>query len=170
MNEKLYLKLKNEEPLTAAEHLELEQALEAGDQSLVAHYLADQDFVEPSMAWRSSLNEKLREIAPQPVADKGSRFKWLGFGGLVAASAVACAAMVAMVLMKGGNSVEVGSSSQIVAENEPLVSPDGLSGSSDFGSALIAAHQSDTAQASVGVRSPRSTPRMQNVKLDYNNW
>lgn len=172
MNEKLYRKLLSEEPLSAAEHLELEQSLEAGDQTQIAQYFGGQEFAEPSMAWRSDLNEKLREIAPEPVRDRRPLAKWLGFGGLIAMSAVACAFGVALVISQV-QSKDSPVDGRLVAEDkteqptdlEHIGKSDG-----DLGTLLISSHNADATQVSVGIRSPRVAPQLANSRLDYSNW
>jgi hypothetical protein len=170
MNEQLLNKLMNEESLDAAEYLALEQALEAGDESLAAHYFSAQDHVEPSLAWRSGLNEQLRHIAPKPQR----RVNWIALGGFVSFAAVACAAMVFVMSQSNkvspvqgpdqGNLVEKTNST---AQEKLLDSP---VTESDLGYVLVTTHQSDSAQASLGVRSPRFTNRPAPKRLDYENW
>lgn len=170
MNEQLLKKLMNEEPLDAAEYLTLEQALEEGDESLVAHYFGAQDHIEPSLAWRSELNEQLRQIAPKPQR----RVNWFALGGLVSAGAVACAAMV-FVISRAGEAAQTpeGPSSTLV-ENSRGVQQESLldvpASESDLGYVLVTTHQADSAQASLGVRSPRFTNRPVAKTLDYENW
>ncbi|MFM9873278.1 MAG: hypothetical protein ACKVQS_07415 [Fimbriimonadaceae bacterium] len=165
MNEKLLKKLMNEESLDAAEHLALEQALEAGDESLVAKYFSAQDHVEPSLAWRSGLNDQLRQIAPKPQR----RLNWFALGGLVSAGAVACAAMVLFMDQSGKVSPDVKSiDSVVIGQGEKLV--DAPPRDSELGYVLVTSHQSDTAQVSLGVRSPRVSSRAVSNRLDYENW
>ncbi len=171
MNEQLLKKLMNEESLDAAEHLALEQALEAGDESLVAHYFGAQDHLEPSLSWRSGLNDQLRQIAPQPQR----RMNWLALGGLVSVGAFACAAMVFVISQTGKASPSsdptsggayVNNSGEF--KHEPLVDKPNMQ--SDLGYVLVTTHQSDSAQASLGIRSPRATNRPVSNRLDYENW
>lgn len=163
LNENLLKKLIGEEPLDAAEHLALEQALEAGDNSFVAEYLKSSEGPDPSMAWRSSLNEKLRQIAPKP---KRHVWKWVGLGGLVSALAVACAAIV---FLNSPKPVSVDNGTMAV--NTPDTQPDSVDGGSELGRALATAHQSDAAQITVGVRSPRPFVRSIAVgRLDTRDW
>lgn len=170
MNEKLLKKLINEEPLDAAEHLELEQALESGDRSLIAQCLSSQDHIEPSLAWRSSLNEQLRQIAPKP---KVSPLRWIGFGGAIAAFAAGCAALVFMVSSPEAD--QEGTPAPIAQNDkvrEDALPKDGLTGpnNSELSNALVTAHQSDMAQASLGVRSPRATMRPATQLGDIDKW
>lgn len=163
LNEKLLRKLIDEEPLDAAEHLELEQALEAGDNSFVAEYLRSSEGPNPSMSWRSGLNEQLRQIAPAP---KRQVWKWVGVGGLVSALAVGCAAIV---FMNSPKPMEV--DPRAVAENSTMSKPDSVEGGSELGRALATAHQSDAAQITVGVRAPRSTGRtFHRGRLNTQDW
>lgn len=170
MNEKLLKKLMNEEPLDAAEHLELERALEEGDRSVFAHFLSSQDHVEPSLAWRSSLNEQLRQIAPQP---KVSPLRWLGFGGGVALVAAGCAALVFMVSQpKTDNIDQPATVAQKDIDRNESIPVDSVTGprNEELSNALVTSHQSDMAQASLGVRSPRATMKPATQLGDISQW
>lgn len=169
MNEQLLKKLMNEESLDAAEYLALEQALEAGDETLIAHYFGAQDHIEPSLAWRSGLNDQLRQIAPKPQR----RVNWLALGGLVSIGACACAFMF-FVVSQNGNAGSSNLSARQIASNGN-VTPDRVDGQpqseSELGHILVTSHQSDSAQASLGVRSPRNLSRtVSDIRLDHEDW
>jgi hypothetical protein len=161
MNEKLLKKLMAEEPLDPAEHLELEQALESGDRNIMSAYLSSQDHVEPSLAWRSQLNDQLRQIAPaQP------KRPWLTWAGLVGVGAAAFVA--ALIFAQPGKPV----STSVVAEStQPEVVSDGMTNGmtadNDLGSVLITTHQADVTQASIGIKTPRYSRRS---RLDISEW
>ncbi|MGE0000483.1 MAG: hypothetical protein AB7F50_01115 [Fimbriimonadaceae bacterium] len=86
MNKDLLKKLMEEEQLDLAQTVELDQALEAQGRSLVSSL----ETPEPSMAWRSGLNERLAELAPKP------KRKWAIFSGTTVV-AVAAALVIVMV-------------------------------------------------------------------------
>lgn len=87
MNKDLIKKLVEEQPLDLAESFELEQALERQDSSMLKML----DRPEPSMAWRSRLNERLVALEPRP------RRKWVLFSGTTVV-ALAAALFVFVVL------------------------------------------------------------------------
>jgi len=163
MDKKLWIKLVNEEPLDAAEHIALEQALESGDESLTAYYLSHVENPAPSLAWRSELNEQLKQIAPQPVRNGWKLWAW---GGAVTASAAACAFLLTITM----NSPQDSPVRSDIASNRPtttVVDNSPSHQSKDLGTVLISAHQADETQASLGWRAPR---RSQNLTSGYSNW
>ncbi|MBX3112687.1 MAG: hypothetical protein KF857_11835 [Fimbriimonadaceae bacterium] len=88
LDKEILRKLREEQPLTAAETLRLDESLEAGASR--AHQLLDGlDDAAPSYAWRSSLNQRLvstkRHHAPRLKLFIG----WAGGLTAVAASALA---------------------------------------------------------------------------------
>lgn len=89
MNNDLLKKLREEEQLDLAQAVELDKALEAQGRSLVSNL----ETPEPSMAWRSGLNERLAELAPKP------KRKWALFSGTTVV-AVAAALVIVMVQPK----------------------------------------------------------------------
>lgn len=163
MDKKLWNKLVNEEPLDAAEHIALEQALEAGDESLTAYYLSHVENPAPSLAWRSELNEQLKQIAPQPVRQGWKFWAW---GGAITASAAACAFLLTVVMnsqQESANPVQIANNTSTTAVVENAPAPQ----SKDLGTVLISAHQADETQASLGWRAPR---RSHNLTSGYSNW
>ncbi len=89
MNKELFEKLAREEELTPAEHLMLEEALESGA-DWGAAVRASLPASEPSMAWRSGLNERLQALQP-----RRKRFSFFPVGAGFAAVA-ACGALAAV--------------------------------------------------------------------------
>lgn len=160
MDKKLWNKLVNEEPLDAAEHIALEQALEAGDESLTAYYLSHVENPAPSLAWRSNLNEQLKQIAPQPVRNGWKLWAW---GGAITASAAACAFLLTITM----NAPQDSPRQPGVVLNPPTTTVVENSQTKDLGTVLISAHQADETQASLGWRAPR---RSQNLTSGYSNW
>jgi len=160
MDKNLWNKLVNEEPLDAAEHIALEQALEAGDESLAAYYLSHVENPAPSLAWRSELNEQLKQIAPKPATPVWRLWAW---GGAVAACAAACAFMVTITLNASQSNANesmaqsANPGTRVVTNQDP----------DDLGNVLISAHQADETQASLGWRTPR---RGKTLTAGYSNW
>ena len=86
MKDELFRKLMNEESLTMAEALELEQQLESGDHIQLSETISELPDEEVSLEWRSQLNEQLQLSAPKP---KKNPFKWFyACGAAVAACAL----------------------------------------------------------------------------------
>ncbi len=142
MNRSIWNKLVNEEPLDAAECLLLEQMLESGDGSPVSQHLKDSRSMEPSLAWRSGLNQQLRQMAParpRPI------IRWIALG-----AAATCTLMLWMAFGNEKGSASVPASSYQTAEHYE-VAPNELT------EVLISAHQADEAQTSMGYRPPKSS-------------
>ncbi len=160
MDKNLWNKLVNEEPLDAAEHIALEQALEAGDESLTAYYLSHVENPAPSLAWRSELNEQLKQIAPKPATPVWRLWAW---GGAVAACAAACAFMVTITL----NASQLNANESMAQSENPGTRVVTNQDPDDLGNVLISAHQADETQASLGWRTPR---RGKTLTAGYSNW
>jgi hypothetical protein len=95
MNPELRRKLMAEEPLTLEESLQLEAHL--AQSGTLSQMVADLPDDEPSIAWRSQLNDRLREMAPKPKAKR----LWLPIG----LSSVAAAAAAVIIFMPKGSAV-----------------------------------------------------------------
>lgn len=93
MNNDLIKKLKNEEGLTAVEAHELDRRLEEQTLAGIGHLMKKEEDPQPSLAWRSSLNEKLLAVKPAPKTPWLVRF-WPVWAAPVAAGAAALAFMV----------------------------------------------------------------------------
>lgn len=145
----LFEKIQHGETLDARESLYLEQVLESDDGLNVASLVEGLHDPEPSLAWRSELNEKLQTMAPKPTRPK--RLVWFG-SGLVATSLAACAIVFGTSFMGSGqkNAPVASNESMPVATNQSAA-PE----SNDFEEALIQAHYADDAEVSAGLHSPR---------------
>ncbi len=85
-------KLSEESALTAAELSALDQALDAQESDMKS-ILGQLPTPEPSLMWRSALNEKLREV--QVVSRKKAiRLRWGWMSGLTTVGAAACAILI----------------------------------------------------------------------------
>ncbi|MCW5937381.1 MAG: hypothetical protein KIT11_08760 [Fimbriimonadaceae bacterium] len=128
-------RLSSEEPLTMADALQLDEGLEA--QRSLSSLIAKLPEDEPSLAWRSALNEKLAHMAPKP-----KRTRWtLAFQGLAAATAVAGAFLLfAMVNPAKPNVEPVGAVKGSVTKPGESIEE-----------ALISAHEDAGRQAAYGL-------------------
>lgn len=110
-------KLILEEPLTLAETLQLEQALES--QSGMRNVVENLDDDSPSLAWRSKLNERLLAETPQSKA----KFNWrsiVGFGSAATACALAAYVIFARpsAVLPGSDPAPLSTESVLVAAHE----------------------------------------------------
>lgn len=109
-----------EEPLSLAETLSLENALD--QQAGLRRVIENLEDDSPSLAWRSKLNERLLAETPQPK----SKFKWLpvfGYGTAV----TACAMGAYIMLLRPNIASHSATESQVNTE-----------------SVLVAAHESSS--------------------------
>jgi hypothetical protein len=136
MNKELFEKLAREEELSPAEHLMLEEALESGaDWGVIVR--GSLDGPEPSMAWRSGLNQKLAALQP-----RRRRQAWLP-AGIGFAAVAACGAWAAFFMLGPGPR-----GSQPVAAQ---------SGDLTLEMAIADVHRDALTQADAGVYVPAET-------------
>lgn len=124
MNRDLLKKLMEEADLSLSETVELDKALESQGPSLASKL----EGTEPSMAWRSTLNERLAELAPKP------KRRWAIYS---ATTLVAVAAAVIVLVITPHSTVP-----------ETSTPPDELE------MALAQAHEDADAAAQAGVLVP----------------
>ncbi|HRJ26895.1 MAG TPA: hypothetical protein PLO61_05235 [Fimbriimonadaceae bacterium] len=89
----LLRKIANDQPLTPAEEAWLDAEL--AQEQAVPSCLKSLPEETPSLAWRSSLNEQLRALAPAASARPRRLWKWLTGGSL----ALGVASSIALVLI-----------------------------------------------------------------------
>lgn len=140
MKKELFEKLVKDQPLTAHEAHELDQILDAQEKLGVSHLVRRVSADEPSLAWRSSLNQALSAQAPV----KPKKSPWLVFG-TVLAPAAAAVALAVFVFNPGFNRP---------AADRPSVQM--ASSGGDLESALLLVHQSEEA-STVAASSPPSS-------------
>ena len=142
----LFEKIQSGEPLDARESLFLEQNLESSESYAVAGLVQGLHDPEPSMAWRSELNEKLQAVAPAPKVEKRS---WFG-SGLIALGAAVCGFALFVVFNPSQQPVQVTQN-----EVQPPVVEREIQEPSSLNTKLIQAHLVDEAEVSGGVMAPR---------------
>lgn len=144
----LFEKIQSGESLDARESLFLEQVLESDEGLSVSSLVEGLQDPEPSLAWRSELNEKLQTMAPKPARPK--RLVWFG-SGLVATCLAACAILIAPSWMGAGQE-----EAPVVNDSMPMATnKSSASESNEFEKALIQTHFADDAEVSAGLHSPR---------------
>lgn len=137
MNPDLFRKLQNEEPLSIQEMIELELALEQQDSDgLDQLTLAGEDKI-PSLAWRSSLNEKLLE--QQHVPKEKVRY-WLS--GAAAAAVIAAVAFFVWP-SQTSNLPQIDQKDPIVQSKDPSI-----------GSMIVDGHVLDNVNMAAGISVP----------------
>jgi len=140
VKKELFEKLVKDQPLTAHEAHELDQILDAQEKLGVSHLVRRVSADEPSLAWRSSLNQAL--AAQAPVRSK--RNPWLVFG-TVLAPAAAAVALAVFVFNPAFNRPSTAQPSAQVAST-----------GGELESALLLVHQSEEA-STVAASSPPSS-------------
>ncbi len=130
MNKDLFKKLIDEQPLTAEESLRLDGALEGEGSKMARHAVSALDDDAPSMAWRSSLNQKL-----SLVSRKRRTAVYWRFG--VAASAVAAASVLVVSFFQPFQA--------------PSSVPTRVAKEASVEEAIITDHEGQLGQASLGV-------------------
>jgi hypothetical protein len=136
MDKELIGKLKGEQPLSAEEALRLDSALESERGQMVASIVSGLVDESPSLAWRSSLNERLAKSARKSRAALAWRF---GFG----ATAAAATFVLAVILMQPTSVPDrAAPEPRNTVDNTPKESVE---------DAILAGHQDVVQQASLGV-------------------
>ncbi|MCG9895116.1 MAG: hypothetical protein MH204_06540 [Fimbriimonadaceae bacterium] len=151
MKKELLDKLMAEEALTAAEMLELEEALESQESAGVAWLAGRLPDEEPSLEWRSRLNQRLADHAPAPAR---RRPVWHWLAPLGAAACLGAALVFAPRFPEGPAPTARFDESEMVA-----------SGLED---AMVAAYTAVSAAESVGVSYPDA--RRTSVAPTYFDW
>lgn len=116
MKNELIQKLRLDQPLTLEESLELDTLLE--ESSEVASWLSPSPNSEPSLAWRSRLNEQLITHAPKPKA----KLRWgrvPQLASLAATLAFATFSATSYINSRGGS---VPASSEGISPEELMIS------------------------------------------------
>ncbi|MBL8065395.1 MAG: hypothetical protein JNM34_05995 [Chthonomonadaceae bacterium] len=135
MNEKLFEKLIGEQPVTLEEALTLDQALEA--QVEVRRAVSSLRESEPSLAWRSELNQRL--LVGHKAARKSLVLRWIGGASLV----TACCAMF-LVLSRPTVKDDISNQHYVLTNSEgPAVSD-----------ALFTAHREADMESGMGIMEP----------------
>jgi hypothetical protein len=139
-------KLVKDQPLTAPEAHELDQVLEKQEEMGLAHLVRRTPSDEPSLAWRSSLNQALAAQRPAPAVKKRNPFVLLGTVLVPAAAAVA----LAFLMVKPGftpmpQTPEI----RAVAESTPK----------DLESALLLVHRTEEARVFTASTPPAEDGR-----------
>ena len=142
MKKELFEKLVKDQPLTVHEAHELDQILDAQEEQGLSFLVRRTPSEEPSLAWRSALNQAL--VSSQAPA-KRRKSPWLVFGTVLAPAAAAVA--LAVFLFKPGI-------------QQPVIEPASMqvvsSSGSDLESALLLVHESEEA-STVAASSPPSS-------------
>lgn len=141
MEREIFEKIQAGETLDAREALMLEQALESGESVQVASWVEALEDAEPSLAWRSSLNEKLKACAPKPAK---KRWSWAKPG--IAVAGLAACTCLAMLFWSQHTPTPQLSAEHPIQEN---------STSGNLGDKVIGAYLSDEVELSGGVHTPR---------------
>lgn len=145
MKKELLGKLVKDLPLTAPESHELDQALDAQKDMGLSHLVRRTESDEPSLAWRSSLNQALAAQRPAPVK-KRNPFVFLGTVLVPAAAAAA----LALILVKPGFSP---------TQNLPEVRAVAESTPKDLESALMLVHRTEEARVFTASTPPAEDSR-----------
>jgi hypothetical protein len=124
----LMKKLAAEQPLTPAEALMLDELLEA--QGHVKATVSNLDCPEPSLAWRSDLNAKLKAVGPK----RKSKPLWAWGSGILATGAAALAFVM------------------FAPRSTPVSTPTAVS--QDLATDILDGHDSDSIQVAMDVRVP----------------
>lgn len=130
MNKDLFKKLVHEQPLTAEEALRLDSALEGEGSKMAQHAVSTLDDDSPSMAWRSSLNQRLTQVSKR----RRTAVYWR-FGA--AASAVAAVSVLVVSFIQ-----------PFEAPSQP---PTRVAAESSVEEAILTDHEGQMGQASLGV-------------------
>lgn len=133
MDKDMFKKLAAEQPMTAEETLRLDAALDGDAERLSRHAMASLGEDSPSLAWRSSLNQRLSQVSRR----RRQAVYWR-FG--VAASGVAAATVFVLSFMAPMNTEE--RPSPRIADHHRA---------SSLEDAIIGEHESQMGQASLGV-------------------
>jgi hypothetical protein len=133
MDKDMFKKLAAEQPMTAEEALRLDAALEGDTERLSRHAMAALGEDSPSLAWRSSLNQRLSHVSRR----RRQAVYWR-FG--VAVSGVAAATVFVLSFMVPMDTQE--RPSPRIADHHRACSLE---------DAIIGEHESQMGQASLGV-------------------
>lgn len=87
MNSEFEDKLAREKGLSRDEQIRLEMALDSREHAEVRSWVGELSDDEPSLAWRSALNERLHAVKP-PMKQPRMRWRWASVMGLGLASAL----------------------------------------------------------------------------------
>lgn len=154
MKRELLAKLASEEPLSAAEVFQLEEALEDEQSLFVSDMVMGLPDHEPSLSWRSDLNQKLVALRPEKVG----RSRWFGSRWMVGGvSAVAASVMLfVFVVMPRMGDGGIASDPQYASTSGSAIPADGIVGDSDdLSLVLVRAHEMAEVEASSGIQVPR---------------
>ncbi|MDI9641659.1 hypothetical protein QPK87_17740 [Kamptonema cortianum] len=142
MDKELFEKLLHEETLEGADALILEATLESGSGLEAAEWVKSLEDAEPSLAWRSQLNEKLSAFTPK--SKSGNSFRWFG---AIAVGGAACLAAVMLFTATLDNAPKhLSSPDRVVSAQNP---------DEEFGMVLVSTHVADQTQISLGIQPPR---------------
>lgn len=144
MKKELLEKLANDLPLTAHEAHELDQILESQEKQGLSHLVRRSVVDEPSLAWRSALNQSLAAMTPA----KPKKNRWVVFGTVLAPAAAAVT--LALFIMKPGMD------SHSAQPNAPTMVS---SNTQDLESALLMVHQSEEASTMTASSPPSQDGR-----------
>lgn len=134
LDKEILRKLAEEQQLTAAETLRLDEALDS-DGHAVHELLDSLEDVAPSYAWRSSLNQRLAATRKPKAHRLKLVFGWAG--GLTAVAATVLAVMIV----------------QQPTKSQPVTEPGSLARNTTTSSleeALVSSHMQGAAQSTVG--------------------
>ncbi|HRF58610.1 MAG TPA: hypothetical protein PLH94_01695 [Fimbriimonadaceae bacterium] len=87
MNSEFEEKLKREKGLSRDEQIRLEMALDSREHAEIRSWVGELTDEDPSLAWRSALNERLHAVRT-PVRQPKMRWRWASVMGLGLASAL----------------------------------------------------------------------------------
>lgn len=143
IDQDLMRKLESEQPLTAEETLRLDAMLD--DDPGVSNAVACLPEDEPSLEWRSRLNQELKKHARPHRPAPQARFRWLLGGG---AAAVAASAAIVAVFVHGMAKPSVPS------EASPNAAAVAERGEPTIEEMMIQAHRDSVRPVSLGVHLP----------------
>ncbi len=146
MNKELLGRLVKDEALTAPEAHELDQLLDRQKEMGLSHLVRRTPSDEPSLAWRSSLNQALAAKRPEPAVKKRSPFVFLG---TVLVPAMAAVALAVFLVKPSSTPVQSLPETRAVAESTPK----------DLESALLLVHRTEEARVFTASTPPAEDGR-----------
>lgn len=185
MDRELLKKLSSESGLTLSETLELERALESGSGDGPAAWMRALPQDEPSLAWRSGLNERLQAVSLAEASGGGSErgilaglfsvlvsavgTRWKLTTGLVAVSAAVAVSLFVLQSLDVERGGLPSAGGVVATPGVGGLDEDRVVGGedSDLGVVLLTSHQADEAQLSMGVHAPRRTVES---GFDWSRW
>ena len=150
MDRELLKKIEQGLPLDPSEQMLLDSHLDLGSSDGPALWVRSLPDREPSLTWRSGLNQQLAKLAPAKRRDRPV-WTWLG----LAAAGAACFWAVSTFAVRPVQAQDV---------PDQIVRADGTP--DDLASAMVSTHQTEETAMSMGVSVPYRTIE---TKFDWNS-